>query len=182
MIFKEKTINLKDGRTCTFRSPQANDALEMMEYLKSCAEETDFILRYPEECNETVEQEAKYLQTINDSLYTIMIVATVDGKIAGNCQMNIHKRIKVRHRADVAIAIKKKYWNMGIGSAMFKELITIAQDNQCLQMELEFIEGNQRAKALYEKMGFAIFGERKRGIILKDGRSLSEFFMVKFLD
>lgn len=182
MLFDKKTITLKDGSECILRSPLKEDALEMMEYLKACASETNFILRYIEECTETEEQESKYLQAINDSKFNIMIVAFVDGEIAGNCQLNIHKRLKTRHRGDVAIAIKKKYWNKGIGSALFNELIKIAKENGCLQLELEFIEGNTRARALYEKMGFSIFGERKRGIIQKDGTFLSEFFMVKFLD
>jgi RimJ/RimL family protein N-acetyltransferase len=182
MIFKEKQIILKDGRKCLLRSPKPDEAKEMMDYLRTCATETNFILRYPEECTETVEEEERFLKSIFESEYNLMIVAIVDGEIAGNCQLNIHKRMKVRHRGDVAIGIIKKYWNNGLGTAMFQELIDIAKEKACLQLELEFIEGNERAVALYEKMGFRVFGERKRGVILKDGTPLSEFFMVKYLD
>lgn len=45
MIFTEKTIKLKDGALCVFRSPKTEDAGEMLEYLKTCAQETEFILR-----------------------------------------------------------------------------------------------------------------------------------------
>ena len=37
---------------------------------------------------------------------------------------------------------------------MFQEMIKIAESNpDILQMELDFIEGNSRARALYEKDG-----------------------------
>lgn len=182
MIYNTREFKLKDGTLCTFRSPIESDASEMIDYLKVFASETDFILRYPEECTETDEEEAYFLKNINDSRYSMMIVAIIDGEIAGNCQLNIHKRMKARHRGNVAIGLKKKFWNKGIGTLMLQELEMVARVNGCKQLELEFIEGNTRAQALYEKMGFSIFGERKRAIILKDGTTLSDFFMVKFLD
>lgn len=182
MIYTTKEFKLKDGSICIFRSPYIEEAKEMLEYLKTCSEETHFILRYPEECTETIEEEARFLKSINDSEYSMMMVAEIDGKIAGNCQLNIYRRMKVRHRASIGIGIIKKYWNKGIGTLMFEELEKYARQNGCTQLELEVIEGNTRAIALYEKQGFRIFGERKKGVILKDGTALSEFLMAKQLD
>jgi len=182
MIYNEKEITLKDGSKCIFRSPNEQDAIAMLEYLRICASETHYILRYPEECTETEEEEANFLKNINNSKYSLMIVAVINGDIAGNCQLNIHKRIKTRHRCDIGIALKKKYWNRGIGTIMLNELEKVAREHNCLQLELEVIADNTRAIALYEKMGYSVFGERKRGIILKNGTTLSEYFMVKYLD
>lgn len=47
------------------------------------------------------------------------------------------------------------------------------------EMELEFVEGNTRARALYEKMGFRITGVRPNAIRLKDGTMLGEYEMVR---
>jgi RimJ/RimL family protein N-acetyltransferase len=80
----------------------------------------------------------------------------------------------------VAIALLKEYWGQGIGTRMFEEMIRIAEENeQILQMELEFIEGNRRARALYEKMGFQITGVRPNAIRLKDGTLLNEYGMIR---
>lgn len=65
---------------------------------------------------------------------------------------------------------------------MLKELIAYARKQGCLQLELEGLEGNERAQALYEKMGFTVYGVRKRGVILKDGTPLNMLLMVKYLD
>ena len=45
--------------------------------------------------------------------------------------------------------------------------------------ELEFIEGNTRARALYEKMGFRIAGIKPNAIRLKDGTFLNEYYMLR---
>ena len=179
MLFEQKTICLKNGKECIFRSPSAEDAAGMAEHLKRCAAETPFVLRYPEECVETPEQEASFLTGINESENGMMIVCIVDGGIAGTCQISFHDRIKLRHRAGVAIGIIRKYWNLGIGTAMFREMIGAARKRGVTQLELEFIQGNTRARALYEKMGFQIVSVKPNAIRLKDGTMLKEYFMVK---
>lgn len=65
--------------------------------------------------------------------------------------------------------------------AMFQEMISLAKDQGIRQMELEFIEGNKRAQALYEKMDFPIVAEKPNAVLLKDGTLLKEYFMVKKL-
>ena len=80
----------------------------------------------------------------------------------------------------MAIALLREYWNQGIGTRMFQELIRIAETNEnILQMELDFVEGNSRARALYEKMGFRITGVRPNAIRLKDGTLLNEYSMIR---
>lgn len=110
------------------------------------------------------------------------IACYIDGEIVGNCEISFRSGIKTSHRAGVAIAILKDYWNLGIGSAMFEELIGAAEARAETEIvELEFLEGNDRARALYEKYGFMIVGERPNAFKLKDGRLLKEYFMQKEL-
>ena len=179
MIFETQTITLKDGRTAILRSPCEADAAPMVDWLRQTAGETDFILRVPEEVTMTPEQEAAFFQRLNASPYDMMIVCEVDGEIAGNCHLSFHNKIKTRHRCSVAIGLTKKFWNLGIGTAMFQAMIDTAKKQEgVMQMELEFIEGNSRARALYEKMGFRIVGYRPNGIRLQDGTLLNEYLMV----
>ena len=46
MLFPEKQITLKDGRSALLRSPVDEDAAEMLAFLKDCAKETNFLSRY----------------------------------------------------------------------------------------------------------------------------------------
>ena len=183
MIFEDKPITLKDGRTAILKTPCIEDAEKMLNYIKKSCGETDFLVRYPEEWEgATIESEEKWIKSRRNSRNALIITCYIDGEIAGNCEINFKGGIKTSHRAGVAIARLKEYWGLGIGSAMFEELIVAAESKGSVEiMELEFIEGNDRARALYEKYGFRIVGERPNAFKLKDGRKQKEYFMQKEL-
>lgn len=181
MIFENKSMLLKDGRTAILKSPCVEDAEKLLNYIKKSCGETDFLLRYPEEWNITVEQEVEWVNRLRSSPNTLGIACYVDGEVAGNCEISFRSGIKTSHRATVAIAILKDYWNLGIGSAMFEELITAAQKRGTEIIELAFIEGNNRARHLYEKFGFRVISQKPNAFKLKDGTYRDEFYMQKYV-
>lgn len=181
MTYARKTISLKNGAEAVLRSPHISDASALLDYLRITAEETDFLLRYPEECTMTTEQEETYLQRSLQDHNTVMILCEVDGKIAGNCNLTRYTKQKTRHRASIGIALTKEFWGLGIGTAMFAEMIRLAKDWGIEQLELEVFSDNHRAVALYEKMGFRIAAEHPKAIRRRDGGYISEHLMIKEL-
>ena len=183
MLIPESEFTLKDGRKAMIRCAREEDIPGLLEYLYVTACETDFLLRYPEECGKyTTEGEKRFIDNMNSADNQAMLVCIVEGRLVGNCQITWTKSIKTRHRASIGIALMKDYWNLGIGTKFFEELTRIAEANpDIIQLELEFIEGNTRARALYEKMGFRITGLKPNAIRLKDGTLLNEYSMVKIL-
>ena len=180
MLFETKEFKLKDGRTALLLNPEEEHAQGLLDYLVKSSGETDFILRYPEECSRyTLEGEKKLLNDMKGSPNDLFLTCTVDGKVAGNCHLMMNDRIKTKHRANVAIALLKEYWGLGIGTKMFEEMLNVAKSRpELMQVELEVIEGNYRAIALYEKMGFVKYATRENAIRLKDGTMLAEYLMV----
>ena len=128
-----------------------------------------------------MEQERSILAEINASDARLMLVCAVDGEIAGMCGLNLNASLKTRHRADVDIGIRRAFWGLGIGTAMFEALIDVAREKGVRQLELDYIEGNARGKALYEKMGFVQYGEHPEAIQLRDGSCRSLVLMQKRL-
>lgn len=181
MVVNDIWFDMKDGRKALIRSPREEDIPGMLDYLFLSAGETEFILRYPEECGKyTYEGEKALFERLNASQEAAMLVCIVDGKVAGSCQISFHQRLKTKHRASVAITLLREFWNQGIGTRMFLEMIRIAEQfGGILQMELEFVEGNDRARHLYEKMGFRIAGVRPNAIRLKNGTLLNEYIMIR---
>lgn len=181
MLIKDIPFRLNDGRAALLRSPREEDIEGTLDYLRLSAGETDFILRYPEECGKyTPEGERALFERVNSSENEAMLMCLVDGKVAGNCNIQFKNTLKTRHRGSVAIALLREFWGQGIGTKMFREMIRIAENCEgVLQLELEFVEGNSRARALYEKMGFRITGVRPNAIRLKDGTLLNEYMMVR---
>ena len=181
MIFEEKQIILKDGRVAILKTPCVEDAEKMLNYIKTVSGETDFLLRYPEEWNLTIEQEEAWVSRLISYPDTLDITCFVDGFVAGNCELRFLGGIKMAHRAAIGIALCKEYWNLGIGSAFFEELIAAAQNRGTEILELEFVKGNERARHLYEKFGFRVVSEKPNAFKLKDGTYLTECYMQKYL-
>ena len=181
MIVEEVKFKLKDGREAVLRSPKEEDVESTLEYLVISAGETDFILRYPEECGKyTSEGEKKLFEQKNASPNEAMIMCVVDGRVVGNCEISFFRGMKTRHRASIGIALISEFWNQGIGTKMFEEMIRLAETREeVTQLELEFVEGNARARHLYEKMGFRIAGVHPNAIRLKNGTLLNNYLMVK---
>lgn len=128
MEFYKKEVELNDGSKCILRSPNENDAKDMIEYLKITSDETHFMIRYP-------------------------------------------------HRATFGISIKEKYWNKGIGSILIEEIIKEARKMGYEQIELGVFSDNEKAKRLYEKSGFQVWGKNRNAFKLKDGRYFDEIIM-----
>ncbi|MBQ8159926.1 MAG: GNAT family N-acetyltransferase [Clostridia bacterium] len=165
-----REITLPDGRVCILRPTAPEDAGALIRYMKETSGETDFLLRYPDEVAYTEEEERMILGRILDDPSSVMMVATVDGEIAGNCSISGHgARRKVRHRCNVAIALYRSYWHMGIGTAMMAYLTELAKKIGFTRMDLEVVAENARARALYAKCGFVESGRLHHAICLDDG-------------
>lgn len=181
MKIKDIQFNLKDGTAAVIRSPKEEDAKEVLDFIIKASGETDFLLRYAKEWEDTsVEKERDFLKNLNESDTDAELVCDIAGKIVANCNISWNKGIKTGHRASIGIAVLKEYWNQGIGTALFREMIKIAEeDGNIIQLELDFTEGNSRGRALYEKMGFRITGVKPDAIRLEDGTLLNEYSMVR---
>ena len=84
MVIHDIAFELKDGRAALIRSPKEEDIPGMLDYLYLSAKETDFLMRYPEECTRyTPEGEKALFDQVNASNREAMLLCLVEGKIAG---------------------------------------------------------------------------------------------------
>ncbi len=182
MKVSEQQIHLKDGRVATVKCSEASEAEAQIEHLFCLAAETDYTMRYPEERQQlTVDRERQFLKQIAASENELMLSAWVDGKLAGNCQIAFGNAIKTRHSARLAIGLKKAYWGLGLGKALMAKMEITARQRGIAVLELEYIEGNERARHLYEACGFTEYGRHPDAIRLKDGTRLALVGMQKYL-
>ena len=179
MTYPEKTIVLRDGRTCVLRVPCAGDAEALIDYLHAIASETEYVLRTPQEPFPTKEGEIAYIEGLVNSPLALCLLADVDGEVAGNCQITFYGKWKVAHRSSIAIALKQKFWGLGIGTALLRELLDEAERRGVRQTELDVVAENSRARGLYEKMGFRAVATLPAAIRFTDGSLHDEIHMIR---
>ena len=182
MRYEEKTVRLKDGRTCLIRSPEASDAAEMLAFLADTAGETDFLARGPDDVLMDEESEKAFLQKVLDSPREVMLTALAGGAIIAFASVFlIRERVKMRHRALFCISIRKAFWHQGLGRLMTDMCIHLAREMGYEQLELQTFSGNLRARRMYGRAGFETWGRVRNGFKLKDGSYQDEVTMGLFL-
>ena len=181
---KFDTIQFIDklGREVFLRNAEESDATALIDYLKITTAETPYLIREPEEVTITLEQEKSFIQREKDAERELLLIAVIDGKHIGNCAlMNIGPYKRYGHRCGVAIALYQEYCGCGIGKVMMQTVLDVAKTVGYEQAELEVISDNQKAIALYRKMGFEKYGTFPYNMKYSDGTYASADWMMKKL-
>lgn len=183
MVLEEKKITLKNGTEAILKTPELEDAEMMLENIRICSGETDYLSMVPDDfAQATVESEEKWIKGCRENDNTLLIACFIDGKVVGSSDISFKSGIKTSHRAVLGITIQSGYWNIGVGSAMFRELMKAAEENEKTEIvELEFIEDNNRAKALYEKFGLNVISVKPNIFKCKDGTYQNVVYMQRVI-
>ena len=180
MIIGERRIQL-GGHELLLRCAREEDAQRLIDYLKTTSGETRFLIREPDEVTMTQEDERRFIRRQNESASDVMLLAFYDGEFAGNASLMGMGPSRYRHRAGVAIALYQAYTGLGIGRAMIEALLAIAKECGIEQVELEVVADNERAIALYKKLGFEVYGTMPRNMKYRDGTYADVYWMMKRL-
>ena len=159
-----KRISLRDGRTCVLRNGDAQDGQALFDNFMLTHAQTDWLLSYPDENSMNAAQEAAFLKEKAMSPNEIEIIAEIDGKVVGSAGIErVGHKDKVKHRAEFGISVDKDCWGLGVGRALTRACIECAKTAGYLQLELQAVEANERAVALYRSEGFVEYGRNPRG-------------------
>lgn len=174
---------IKGNLQLIIREPEVEDAQKLIDHLKVVDSETKFLAREPDEFCLDLEEEASFIRRVLEDTNTLMIVGEVDGQVIANCSVGlIMNKRRFLHRAAMGIAVRKDYWNLGIGRLLMQVCIKWCKDHAVEQLELEVVTVNNRAITMYENLGFKIHGTKKNALKYSDGTYADEYFMSLFLD
>ena len=104
-------------------------------------------------------------------------VALVGGQVVGWCDVFPEKRETMAHGGVLGMGVLEGYRGKGIGASLMRATLEHARKTGFTRVELTVREDNLRAKALYDKAGFAVEG-RKRKAALFDGRHYDLILMA----
>lgn len=166
----------------TLRKPEKKDAAALLEYLNTIGRESDYLTFGSEGHPLTVEQEEAFIESLSKNEYQVMLLAVIGDDIIGNGALMGRPRARLRHTMELAISVKKAYWNQGVASAIMEALFVEAKKiSYVTQLSLHVREDNASAVHLYEKLGFVRKGVFPHHMQV-DGQFYDSLFMIKSLN
>ncbi|OKP82680.1 GNAT family N-acetyltransferase [Paenibacillus sp. P32E] len=160
----------RGGKSITIREAAPADAGMLSEIRLQIDGETENLDR---EQGEAYMDAAGFEELIlNDAanLKNLFLVAEIDGRLAGfsRCEGTSLKRLS--HQVEFGIGVLQEYWGVGIGSQLLAASIHWAEASGIRKITLKVLETNNKAIALYQKLGFEEEGLLKNDKLLSDGK------------
>ncbi|ABQ46370.1 GCN5-related N-acetyltransferase [Thermotoga petrophila RKU-10] len=172
---------LKNGSLLLIREASIWDAKRIVEYMKEVTSETDFLITRPDEVYD-VSTERNYIRMYRNNPGKLMIVGEINREIVSLLTFTGFGRKRTKHVGEIGISVKKRYWNIGIGTRMITSAIEWARRNDFIRIQLEVLKSNERAISLYRKLGFELEGVKRKAVRRDDGSFEDVFVMALLLD
>lgn len=181
MIITKQQFDV-NGINYTIRSAIETDAKELSALRLQIDGETEFLDREQGEAFIDVAGFEQLIRADSDNKRNLFLVAVDHDRIVGfsRCEGNHLKRFY--HKVEFGVCVLKEFWGYGIGKNLLKESIAWADANGIKKITLNVLETNDKAIALYKKLGFEIEGTLRNDKILSDGKYYNTIVMGRCID
>jgi RimJ/RimL family protein N-acetyltransferase len=180
--YKSQLLKSKSGAEVVIRSATKNDASAILDLSKSVIGEEVYQLTSGAEFKMTIDAEEKWIESHLTNPSRIILVAQVNSKVVGMLDFSNGHRQRIAHTGEFGMSVEKGYRDQGIGSLLLQVLIEWAAQNKTIEkIGLNVHSDNDRAIALYKKMGFEIEGVRKRDLKYGEGQYVDTTVMGRFV-
>lgn len=177
-----KTITTPSGQTVTIRSPEPDDAVQLIAFVHSVLAESPFLGLEPDEFDRTEDQERQWIQEHIDGPGKLVVLAEIPGEVIGCLGFENGSCRRVAHRGILAISVRENWRGQGIGTVMLQELIDWAEANPLIEkVGLSVFATNVDAIRLYKRLGFVEEGCQPREIKLGTGEYTDHVLMYRFV-
>ncbi|GAM15868.1 GNAT family N-acetyltransferase [Mesobacillus selenatarsenatis] len=168
MLINEKDFNIRE-MNYKIRSASDIDAEALSDLRMQIDGETENLDREPGEAFIDPQGFRSIIKADSESPRNLFLVAETNGRLIGfsRCAGNDLKRF--RHKVEFGVGVLKEFWGYGVGRNLLQESITWADDSGIRKITLNVMESNEKAKQLYEKLGFEVEGVLKDDKLLSDG-------------
>jgi len=110
----------------------------------------------------------------------LWLVAEVGGKVVASLGCDRARRPRERHLCEFGVTVARAYRGIGVGRALLETLEVWAAEQGVEKIMLRVFDTNDRARALYEKMGYAFEGTERRAVKFPD-EYIDAIRMAKFI-
>lgn len=158
-----------------YRAPVPDDAPLLLDYLKAVGSESDN-LTFDGTVSVPLEKEREIIEHWNNDPKVFVLVAFDGQKAAGMLHFQGSGKERISHVGEFGISVRREYWGQSIGRTLIEAMIHWAGHNGVTKINLLVREDNDRAIALYSKMGFVMEGCTSRMFCI-DGKYIDGIMM-----
>jgi GNAT superfamily N-acetyltransferase len=162
------------------RTISVDDAENFLSLTEKIVGETDFMLFEEGESEITIEQQTSMIKSFLESENSTILVAEESRGLIGYIMAIGGRAKRNKHSVSIVIGVLQQYAGQGIGKKLFASLEEWARKNEINRLELTTMVHNERARSLYENMGFEIEGVKKRSLMINQ-TPIDEYYMAKIL-
>ena len=173
---RAETVTLKDGRRVNIRPSRLSDAESLLRNVNLVGKEDVYIMldRGP-----NLDEERQWLRTF-DGLRRVLLVADSQGETVGSTDCTPGTFAKTYHVGAVGIAIRDGWRGVGLGRMLMDRILEWMRARGFKKAELAVFASNDRARRLYESLGFEDEGIRRRHVLIR-GDYVDEILMGMWL-
>ena len=150
---------LRDGRRFEIRAQHLSDRAGLREALLHMSEEARYRRFFAPKRGFTQKEVDFYLNI--DFVNQVALLAVHDGAIIGGGRYIVSEP----GRAEVAFSVDDAYQGQGIGSALMRHLVAIAQAAGLTELDAEVLPENAPMLKVFERSGLAMTTRREGGVV-----------------
>lgn len=150
---------LRDGREIVIREATESDAASLLENINLVGAEEVYILT--DRVEPDLEAERAWIRGF-EGLDSVLFVADADGTIVGQADGRRGVLKKNAHTATLGIAIRDGWREAGLGTMLVEKILEWMRARGVEKACLEVFSSNERAIALYRRLGFEEEGRKRR--------------------
>lgn len=152
------TTTLKNGTQITIRLATINDSTTLLALIKEYLDNSEYIPLNAIDFTKTPRDIANWINQLNTSANSLMLVAEHQGELIGNLDLTGHHRSTMFHTAILGMGIAMNWRNTGVGTLLLKTALEWAKNSHLEIISLDVYTENKSGIALYQKLGFKEVG------------------------
>jgi RimJ/RimL family protein N-acetyltransferase len=152
------------------------DATSLLNHARQVARESDFLNAGPGERALTLEAQVGFLRRLRTNRTGFVLKGTIGGRLVAVLSVVRSTQPRLRHRAELGLAVRAAHWGQGIGRHMGEAAIALAAERGLRKLNLRVRADNRRAIELYQALGFSREGLSPRALRVR-GRFFAEVMM-----
>ncbi len=159
----------------------SEDAEALYRFGEALLAETSFFLRGPGERAGSVDEMSAVIERFARLPHYLLLNAWRGADAVGEAVVIGGNFRRDRYTATVGVGVLAAHAARGVGRALMREIETFARERKLHRLELTVMAHNDRARALYAKMGYVEEGVKLDSLFV-DGAYVDEVMMAKLLD